>query len=70
MLTMPCVGLKTVAGLYAEIGDLTGYAHPQQIIRHAGLSLKENSSGQHKGETTITKRGRSRLRAILNIIEH
>ncbi|WP_347488502.1 IS110 family transposase [Desulfoscipio sp. XC116] len=65
MLTTPCVGVKTVAGLYAEIGDLTGYAHPQQIIRHAGLSLKENSSGQHKGETTIIKRGRSRLRAIL-----
>ena len=65
MLTMPCVGVKAVAGLYAEIGDLAGYAHPQQISRHAGLSLKENSSGQHKGETTISKRGRSRLRAIL-----
>ncbi len=28
MLTMPCVGVKAVAGLYAGIGDLTGYNHP------------------------------------------
>jgi transposase len=27
--------------------------------------LKENSSGKHKGKTTISKRGRKRLRAIL-----
>ncbi|TEB08209.1 Transposase IS116/IS110/IS902 family protein [Pelotomaculum schinkii] len=31
----------------------------------AGLNLKENSSGKHKGKTTISKRGRRRLRAIL-----
>jgi transposase len=31
----------------------------------AGLNLKENSSGKHKGKTTISKRGRKRLRAIL-----
>ena len=28
-------------------------------------ALRENSSGKHKGQTTISKRGRSRLRAIL-----
>ena len=27
--------------------------------------MRENSSGKHKGQTTISKRGRSRLRAIL-----
>jgi hypothetical protein len=27
--------------------------------------LKENSSGKHKGRTTISKRGRKRLRRIL-----
>lgn len=65
ILSMPCVGTVTVAGIYAEIGDLSGYNHPQQIIRHAGFNLKEDSSGMHKGETLITKRGRSRLRRIL-----
>jgi len=59
------VKLVTVAGFLAEVGDLAKYEHSQQIVRHAGLSLRENSSGMHKGETTISKRGRCRLRAIL-----
>lgn len=65
ILSMPCMGVATVAGIYAEIGDLHGYRHPQQIIRHAGLNLKENSSGLHQGRTLISKRGRSRLRRNL-----
>nr|WP_165000375.1 transposase [Anaerophilus nitritogenes] len=27
--------------------------------------MKENSSGEHKGKTRITKRGRPKLRALL-----
>lgn len=65
MLTIPGVGWLTIAGFLAEIGDLQSYAHPKQIIKLAGLNLKENSSGKHKGKTTITKRGRPRLRALL-----
>ena len=65
MMSIPCIGLVTVAGFLAEVGDLSGYEHSQQIVRHAGLSLRENSSGLHKGETTISKRGRCRLRALL-----
>lgn len=64
MMTILCIGLKVVAGFLAEVGDLSGYEHSRQIVRHAGLSLRENSSGMHKGETTINKRGR-RLRALL-----
>lgn len=30
-----------------------------------GLSLKENSSGKHKGQTTLSKRGRPKLRSLL-----
>ncbi|MFC4770344.1 IS110 family transposase, partial [Effusibacillus consociatus] len=65
MLTIPGVGIVTLAGFLAEVGDLKGYEHGQQIIRLAGLNLKENSSGKKKGRSTITKRGRSRLRALL-----
>jgi transposase len=65
MLTVPGVGAITVAGFLAEVGDINNYDHAQQIIRLAGLNLKENSSGQRKGKTGITKRGRSRLRALL-----
>lgn len=65
MLNVPGVGAVTVAGFLAEVGDLNHYDHGQQIIRLAGLNLKENSSGKRKGKTGITKRGRSRLRALL-----
>jgi len=59
------VGEMTVAGFIAEIGDINNYEHNRQIIKLAGLNLKENSSGQHKGRTTISKRGRPRLRSLL-----
>jgi transposase len=65
MLAIKGIGLITVAGFLAEVGDLRRFESPRQIQKLAGLSLRENSSGQHKGQTTISKRGRSRLRAIL-----
>jgi transposase len=65
MLKIPGVGAVTVAGFLAEVGDLSKYDHGQQIIRLAGLNLKENSSGKRKGKTGISKRGRARLRALL-----
>jgi transposase len=65
MMSVPGVGLVTVAGFLAEVGDLTGYESPRQIQKLAGLNLKENSSGKHKGRTTISKRGRPKLRSLL-----
>jgi len=65
MLGIKGVGLVTAAGFIAEIGDISRFSHPKQIQKLAGLSLKENSSGKHKGETTICKRGRKRLRYYL-----
>jgi transposase len=65
MMSIPCIGMVTVAGFLAEVGNLFDYRHSQQIVRHAGLSLREDSSGKRKGETTISKRGRCRLRALL-----
>lgn len=64
MLSIPGVGITTLAGFLAETGDLNNYDHGQQIIRLAGFNLRENSSGKKKGKSTISKRGRSRLRAL------
>lgn len=61
MLTIPGVAIVTLAGFLAEVGDLRGYDHGQQIIRLAGFNLKENSSGKKKGKTSITKRGTKRV---------
>jgi transposase len=65
MLAIKGIGKDTIAGFSAEVGDVTHYSHPKQIIKLAGLSLKENTSGKHKGQTKITKRGRKKLRALL-----
>lgn len=65
MLAIKGIGVITVAGFLAEVGDIRRFESPRQIQKLAGLSLKENSSGKHKGQTTISKRGRSKLRAVL-----
>ena len=65
MLTIKGVGITTAAGFVAEVGDISRFSHPSQIQKLAGLNLVESSSGKHKGQTTISKRGRSRLRSIL-----
>jgi len=65
MMAIPGLGKTTVALFFAEVGDITKYKHPQQLVNLAGLSLKEHSSGKSKGQTTITKRGRKRLRRAL-----
>jgi len=62
MLEIKGVGMVTAAVIVSEIGDIRRFQDPRQILKMAGLSLKENSSGKHKGKTTISKRGRRRLR--------
>jgi transposase len=64
-LTVKGIGVITIAGFIADVGDLRRFSHPSQIQKLAGLNLIENSSGKHKGKTTISKRGRARLRAVL-----
>ncbi len=65
LLEIKGIGLITVAGFLSEVGDIRRFKSPKQIQKLGGLALKESSSGKHKGQTTISKRGRSRLRAIL-----
>ena len=59
------LGMVTIATIVSEIGDVRRFKDPRQVIKYAGLNLRENSSGKHKGKTTITKRGRRRLRHAL-----
>lgn len=65
MLEIKGIGLVTVAGFISEVGDIRRFTSPKQVQKLAGLALMENSSGKHQGQTTINKRGRRRLRAIL-----
>lgn len=63
--SVPGIGDVTVVELLSEVGSLTQYEHPRQLIKLAGLTLRENSSGKHKGQKKISKRGRRKLRALL-----
>lgn len=65
MMNIKGVGAMTVATFFAEVGDINNYSHPQQLVKMAGLSLREHSSGKYKGQTRIDKRGRKRLRKSL-----
>lgn len=65
LLSVPGIGVNTVTDLLAETGSLKQYNSPRQIINLAGLSLRENSSGKHKGQKKLSKRGRRRLRSLL-----
>lgn len=65
LTTVPGLGDTTIVDLLAEIGSFSHYDDPRQIIKLAGLTLRENSSGMHKGQKRISKRGRRKLRALL-----
>lgn len=65
MLGIKGVGIITAASFLGEIGDPLRFDSPRQIHRMAGYNLVENSSGQNKSGTSISKRGRKQLRALL-----
>ncbi|MGL4820683.1 MAG: IS110 family transposase [Bacilli bacterium] len=65
MLEIPGISLQAIVELFAEIGDIRNFEHPRQILKYAGLNLKESSSGKQVGKTQISKRGRKKLRALL-----
>ena len=65
LLAIKGVGMVAVAIFVSEIGDIRRFKDPRQLIKYAGLNLRANSSGKYQGKTTISKRGRSRLRHAL-----
>lgn len=65
LTTVQGLGDTTIVDLLAEIGSFSHYKDPRQLIKLAGLTLRENSSGQHQGQKRISKRGRRKLRSLL-----
>lgn len=65
LVSIKGISENTVSELLAETGSLQNYNHPRQIIKLAGLTLRENSSGKHQGTKKISKRGRRGLRRLL-----
>jgi transposase len=61
----PVIGKVTSAVLYMTLGSMEGYANAGSVIKSLGLNLKERSSGKHKGQLRITKRGSGSARMYL-----
>lgn len=59
------IGLTTVCGFIAEVGDVGRFDNPKQLQKLAGYAIVSNDSGKHKGESRISHRGRKRLRYVL-----
>ncbi|MGH9783289.1 MAG: IS110 family transposase [Terriglobia bacterium] len=51
--------------LIAELGDLTRFASPRALMGYLGLVPRENSSGEHRHQGSITKAGNSYARRTL-----
>ena len=65
LLEIRGVGMKTVIGFVAEVGDIKRFDDPKQLQKLAGYAIVKNESGKHKGESHISYRGRKRLRYVL-----
>lgn len=65
ILSIKGIGIVITAGLIGEVGDFQAYTSGEALLKLAGLNLYEISSGKHKGEKRITKRGRALLRKLL-----
>jgi len=65
LLSVKGIGEITVAGLIGEVGDFRQFHTLREVMKLAGLDLFEISSGKHKGNRHISKRGRSLLRKLL-----
>jgi transposase len=51
--------------LVAELGDLTRFDHPSQLMNYLGLTPSESSSGQRRRQGAITKSGHTHARRVL-----
>ena len=64
LLSIPMVAPVTAAIFLGGIGDPQAYESAEQVLKVAGLSLIERSSGVLHGTQRLSKRGRPLLRAI------
>ncbi len=62
LLTIPAVQPVTAATFLGSLGDPRAYESSAQVLKLAGLSLVERSSGLLKGKQRISKRGQPTLR--------
>lgn len=62
-----CRGIQLIHAIriVAELGDLSRFGHPHQLMGYLGLIPSEDSSGEHRHQGAITKAGNSSARRAL-----
>jgi len=63
--TMRGIALVNAATLVAELGDLSRFANPRQLMAYLGLVPSEHSSGASVKRGGLTKAGNSAARRLL-----
>src|SRR3989441_1683591 len=60
-------GVQVIAAvtLIAELGDLTRFDQPRQLMSYLGLTPSEHTSGERRRQGSITKTGNSHARRVL-----
>jgi transposase len=59
------IQFTSAVGLLSELGDLTRFAHPRQLMAWVGVTPSEYSSGSKRRQGSITKTGNSYARKLL-----
>ena len=62
---VPGITLFNLARLVGQTGPLGDFATKRQLLRYAGMNLRERESGTYKGQTRLSKKGRPMLRKVL-----
>ena len=57
-----------LARLFGELGPIDDFHHWRQLLRYAGMNLRERQSGRYVGLIKISRKGRPQLRRVLNQI--
>ena len=60
------VSIENLARIVGETGPFKDFTSAKQIKRYAGMNICIRESGQFKGHRKLSKKGRPRLRLILN----
>jgi transposase len=70
-IPLPAKGVVTafrIAQVLAETGSLNDFESIEELMRYAGLNIRERQSGYYRGNNKISKKGRSNLRRVLGYI--
>jgi transposase len=62
---IPEFGLKTIAVVRAELGEVDRFARTDQAVAYAGMDIEIKESGKWKGQAKLSKRGSGLLRQQL-----